>query len=288
MATPFDGLAKEILDVMLHEYGALETESEAPALRSQRADVLFVPDPVRTAARRSLGLLGRMTDAACLFEPFHEAPSLDDVTECLRKLLNHRHARSLKHTHVAERSWLLCAGRPDDALASLRARSMPRWPRGFYELSPALPLSIVVLSELPDDDDTLALRLMGAGETFGAALHELRARYGRVPRGQALYVAVVQMLLAARKRGETLTEAIMLDTTEAEEFLRRERREGRDEGLRPLVRLIERRLDRKLTEDERAMLLARLDLVGAVRLGDVVLDLEADALARWLADPDAR
>ena len=110
------------------------------------------------ASSGALGLLGRVTDLACLFEPFHEAPSIEDVIECVRKLLNHRHARALKHTRAAERTWLLCGGRPDEALAAPRAQSMPGWPRGFYELSSQLGLSLVVLSELPDDDDTLALR----------------------------------------------------------------------------------------------------------------------------------
>ena len=81
---------------MLREHWVFETESEAPALRSQRADVFFIPDPAHDTARRALGLLGRMTDAPCLFEPFHQAPRVDEVIECLRKLLNHRHARALK------------------------------------------------------------------------------------------------------------------------------------------------------------------------------------------------
>jgi hypothetical protein len=188
MATPHDGLAKEILELLLHEHGTVETEVEAPSLVSQRADVLFLPDPKHDAARRTLGLLGRMSDEACLFEPFHEAPSLDEVVSCLRKLLNHRHARTLKQKRAAERSWLLCAGRPDTAISALHVHRMTAWPRGFYAL-PALELSVVVLSELPPTDDTLALRLMGARATFDSALEDLRARYGVVPRGGALYEA---------------------------------------------------------------------------------------------------
>ncbi len=33
---------------------------------------------------------------------------------------------------------------------------------------------------------------------------------------------------------------------------------------------------------------ARFDIVGRERLGDVVLDLSPEALAAWMADPDAR
>jgi hypothetical protein len=38
----------------------------------------------------------------------------------------------------------------------------------------------------------------------------------------------------------------------------------------------------------REQLVDRLDRLGPERLGDVVLDLDASALAAWLADPAAR
>lgn len=65
-------------------------------------------------------------------------------------------------------------------------------------------------------------------------------------------------------------------------------REGLDQGLGPLVHLFERKLRRALSDGERHVLQVRLDTHGPARLGDVVLDLDPDALARWMADPDAR
>jgi hypothetical protein len=59
---------------------------------------------------------------------------------------------------------------------------------------------------------------------------------------------------------------------------------GRQEGL---VRRFERRLGRKLADEEHATLTQRLGSLGPDRLDDVVLDLSADALAAWLADPNA-
>jgi hypothetical protein len=63
---------------------------------------------------------------------------------------------------------------------------------------------------------------------------------------------------------------------------------GRSEGLAPLERQFERRLGRPLAVVEHTELLRRLDTLGAARLGDVVLDMDAAALAAWIADPDAR
>ncbi len=285
MATPFDSLAKEILDLLLHDLGQLETEVEVAALPSQRADVLFVPDPARDAERRTLGLLGRMTERAALFEPFHDAPGVEDVRACLRKILNHHHARSLSQRGGAERSWLLCAGRPDGALLAFRAAPSIGWPRGFYDLGAALPLSLVVLSELDDSDDTLPLRLMGAGATLKAALYALSARQEVIPRGRSLNNTVVQVFMSARRRGLQITEDLMLDTTEAEEYLRQQRREGVLLVLPAVVRVAESRLARAVTEAEREMLLQKIHTDGAEAVGDALVSLAPDALARWLSAP---
>jgi hypothetical protein len=59
-------------------------------------------------------------------------------------------------------------------------------------------------------------------------------------------------------------------------------------GLQPLQHLFERRLSRQLTPAEQATLHQRLTTLGANRLGDVVLDLDAATLSAWLADPAAR
>ena len=307
MATSYDSLAKEILDLLLHDLGQLETEVEVAALPSQRADVLFVPDPARDDERRTLGLLGRMTERAALFEPFHDAPGVEDVRACLRKILNHHHARSLSQRGGAERSWLLCAGRPDGALIAFRAAPSAGWPRGFYDLGEALPLSLVVLSELDDSDDTLPLRLMGAGATLKAALYALSARQEVIPQGRSLNNTVVQVFISARRRGLRITEDLMLDTTEAEEFLRQQHTEGLREGLREglqeglqeglregvllvlptVVRVAESRLARAVTEAERETLLQKIHTDGAEAVGDALVSLDPDALARWLAPPRA-
>ena len=64
--------------------------------------------------------------------------------------------------------------------------------------------------------------------------------------------------------------------------------EGLAHGLEPVIHLFTRKLDRPLTDRERATLVRRLDTLGPGRLGDVVLDLDGTALAAWLANPRAR
>ncbi len=60
------------------------------------------------------------------------------------------------------------------------------------------------------------------------------------------------------------------------------------ESLHAAQRQFERRLGRGLAEAERETLAARFHRLGPLRVLDVVLDLDAPALAAWLADPDAR
>jgi hypothetical protein len=287
--TSHDERAKDILDVLLDDLGTLEREFEVPALRAQRADLRFAPLPEHTVTRRSLGILGLMTEVAALYEPFSWAPSIAEVQGCLRKLLNAQHAGRLTPSRAVERMWLLCAGRPDAALAHFGAMPMAGWPPGFYALR-GLALVIVVLAELPRSDDTVALRLMGALATRQGAYADLRARLETVPRGAKLFEVVVRDMVLAQAAGGA-EEATMVDTSEARALIQKVRNEGLERGLaaglRPLVRLFERRLGRSLSDAERGALASRLDVVGPDRLGDVVLDLDSAALAAWLASPTA-
>ncbi len=61
-----------------------------------------------------------------------------------------------------------------------------------------------------------------------------------------------------------------------------------DARLGVLAGQFKKRLGRDLTTLERGVLVARLQRLGADRLSDVVLDTQGEALALWLADPDAR
>jgi hypothetical protein len=290
MTTPHDALAKDILDVMLDDLGTLEREFEVPALKAQRADLRFAPSPKHILARHALGLLGRMTDAPCLFEPFYGAPSYDEVQACLRKLLNAMHAGVLTPSRAVECAWLLCGGRPDTALARFDALPMRGWPAGFYTLRGS-PLVVVVLSELPLTDDSVALRLMGAGATMKRAFDDLCARYGTLPQARRLIELMVQdtVLTHGERVGQ---ENTMVDTTAGREIIKRLMNEGRSEGriegeLRASLRNFERRLSRALTPAEQATLSARFRTLGPDRLCDLAFDLDAAALAAWLADPAA-
>lgn len=293
VASPFDQFAKDVLDATLSSHGRVEAELEVPALSSQRADVFFDPDPAQVAALLRAGPLERMAARRCFFEPFHQAPSVPDVTACTRKLLNHQHAGELSGRPAAERSWLLCGGRPDAALGAFAMTAMPDWPRGYYGMCDALPLAVVVLSELAVTAETLPLRLMGAGSTLRGALAEME-RLGPGPLRDALLRPVVQLIAAQRRRRDMSStvlspeeEDLMRSLPLVEELERQWLAQGVAQGVAQgqwttLARVVERRLRRKLTPLETEALRSRLERDGDRVLDDVV-DLDTQALAAWLA-----
>ena len=63
--------------------------------------------------------------------------------------------------------------------------------------------------------------------------------------------------------------------------------QGIERGIGLVERQFQRRLGRPVTAEEHRTLVRRLGTLGPARVGDVVLDLSSDALAAWLADPDA-
>ncbi|HLM75703.1 MAG TPA: hypothetical protein VK459_23475 [Polyangiaceae bacterium] len=91
-----------------------------------------------------------------------------------------------------------------------------------------------------------------------------------------------------RQRGRNVTKMMLRNYPEVrEELIEEGIDKGIERGLMPLLHQVERRLSRALTPDEHHALRERFDRLGSNRLGDVVLDLSADALAAWLADPNA-
>lgn len=180
------------------------------------------------------------------------------------------------------------------------------WPGGIYAVPQTeMPVRLVVLGELPETRDTLTLRIFGRGATLARATRELAA----LPR-DAWERRIIAPFLVSLQRKLVKVQAKALLTDEEKELLmngqkfidafdafeqkawKRGRKQGLQQGLQqgiePLVHLFARRLGRPLHDGERTAIVRRLETLGPDRLGDVVLDLDADGLARWLADPAAR
>jgi len=174
MRTRFDKFGKQMIYKALYGGGPVETDAEVPT-DTRRIDLWFMPDPARGADHSHLGLLGRLTAAACTMELYHCTPDGDELAGCMIKHGNFRHFLSLRSPELPiPIQWVISSGRPDSGIKGLCFHAAPDWPSGIYAGPMLLWTWLVVVSELPVERDTLLLRLLGAGMVLKRAIAELK------------------------------------------------------------------------------------------------------------------
>ncbi|MGK4001401.1 hypothetical protein WMF31_02165 [Sorangium sp. So ce1036] len=312
MRSRFDAFGKNVLRDTLTRVGAVDTEVEVIAA-SQTIDVWYVPDPTRATARAELGLLGELAADPCQFEPFHDTPGPGELRGCVRKQLHWHHelARRAGGEVPFPRLCVLSSGRPATVLDAFRFEPEPGR-AGLYRAAPGWRVDVVVIAELPRTRETLLLRLLGARAVLRHAVQDLVALPEDAWERSIALPWLVRLRFmsqqdpSARTAEQVEEEEIMAEVHEWFEQLKQSiRREGLKEGLaeglkeglaeglkegqiRALARQFEKKLGRPLSGAERSVLAERFDRLGLDRLDDVRLELSADALAAWLAEPTAR
>ncbi len=245
--------------------------------------------------------LTRMGYEPSEIKPFHLGPTLGEHNDSIMMVMA-LHARERKRAKDEKRPqpptprlWFACSQHPRELIArwAMVPMTAKGWPTGFYEsVAPAGPRA-VSLSELPRDQSTLLLRLMGSDKTVNGALEDLEALPSEARERRIALPILVQLKDELPRMRVTVTIAnpeeykFMMSLEQAVRIV--EEQEACLAGsLRWAQRQFERRLGRPLTETERATLTARFRGVGSERVLDVAFEREGPALAAWLADPDAR
>jgi len=303
MQYPHDWFAKGILQ------GALEGVREVHIEEQVTPEVLSLDawiDPIPGVPDDDRGLLGRITAVRCGVEPFQPNVTLDDVdVAMLRVTLLQQKLKGEAAKEAGGRS--TSAPRPRLCIVSPeRCRSvLDEWlcvgdeslgPGCYCSRVPTRGPLIIVVEALPRTRATLLLRLMGHGRVLQEAILHLRALPADAWERTCIDPLLDVVSPDIARRGIVVPalegDPMIIDykILKAEWEVKRKLivEEGRKEGRSPLLFQFEHRLSRPLTDAERAAVSARLDVVGPRRLGEVVLTLPADALAAWLADPDAR
>ncbi len=199
MAEQHDLFCKHLLFEALEPISRAEMEKPIAVLDAQYVDLYCEPLPERPSPDQlpHLGLLFRMTEWRCLFEPFSDSPAIDDIDNNLRKQLALHHL--LRRGCKPERPpkpilWILSPGRPEEVIRSFALQPAADWPTGFYAAAPGLQLFVVVIAELPKTPETRLLRLLGSRwERFRAVREVLN-----LPTGDVQRQPVVALLLAFR------------------------------------------------------------------------------------------
>ncbi|HEY9801365.1 MAG TPA: hypothetical protein V6D25_13480 [Leptolyngbyaceae cyanobacterium] len=81
-----DQFSKDYLEELLKPFGQVQAPSRVAA-EVREIDVLFSPIPTQTANLETLGLLGKMATTSAIFEPFRNPASIDEIGDCVLKLL---------------------------------------------------------------------------------------------------------------------------------------------------------------------------------------------------------
>ncbi|NEO74710.1 DUF4351 domain-containing protein, partial [Moorena sp. SIO3H5] len=263
---PHDQFAKEYLEELLSSLGQVETSKDVKS-EVREIDVWFVPNasPSNTS---ELGLLAKMAITSCLFEPFRNPPSEVEIRSCLLKLYSvhgdllrqvKREKRSLSETELPH-LWILtpsCSARMLNGFGA-KIQESGDWHEGVYFLPQLLKGSIVSINQLPVNEDTLWLRVLGKGRTQKQAVEELVQLSSESSRWNQL----LEILASWRKNIEVKDNVsdedreLIMNLSPA--YLK-QREEWRQEGLQE-----------GLQEGEKKILLRLLKQ----RFGDIAPDLE--------------
>jgi hypothetical protein len=110
-----------------------------------------------------LGLLGKLCQSPCLFEPYRNPITLDGINDCLSKRfaireIFQREAKRNKQ-RISEDEipnlWILAPTASERILSLFAAQLQPNWGDGVYFLPESFGTGVVVIHQLPETPETL-------------------------------------------------------------------------------------------------------------------------------------
>jgi Domain of unknown function (DUF4351) len=292
--THHDLFAKQHLEALLETVGQV-TSSRKIVSETHEVDILFVPHEQVQENLISLGVLGQIATHICLIEPFRNSVQLDDVEDCIGKLIaftQECRRQAKREKQVLKRAeypqlWILSPTVSNRVIEHFVAVQKPTWPLGFY-FSQSFRTALVAIHQLPINEATLWLRLMGRDGVQRRAIAELLALPSEHPmkRRTMEHLAVLQISLNVGQNLTTDERALAMNLTPVYEKWRQETLdEGLQEGLQRERSLILRLLTRRvggLPPDIRSQV-ESLPLEQLEALGEALLDFSQPSdLVDWL------
>jgi len=172
---------KEYLEELLTPLGTIRKSKKVKS-EVQEIDVWFEPFSSPPPTELPLGLLGKMAATSCLFEPFRNPPTEVEIRSCLSKLYAvhgdvlrkaKRSNKTLTETQLPF-LWILTPTFSARMIEDFGTNSdESNWLTGVYFLAKSLKAGIIVIHQLPVNEDTLWLRVLGKGGTQKRAVEEL-------------------------------------------------------------------------------------------------------------------
>jgi hypothetical protein len=285
---PFDQFSKQFLEEFLSPLGTVETSLEVVG-EPQFVDVYFIPSAQAAEIPTDLGILCRMVQTPCLIEPFRNQPTPVEVRSCLLKLFQvhgdyHRRAKR-KTESLPERNlpqlWILASSASEALLHKFGAISEET---GVYFLPEALRTAIVSINQLPCDESTLWLRLLGKGRTQEQAIAEVIAFDAGDPRRSSILRLLANWKISIEVTGQVAEEEELIMAL-SQAYLEWEQRTEQRGAAQEAQLLVLRQLKRRIGELSPVIQtqIQDLSLAQIESLGEALLDfVSAEDLSLWM------
>ncbi|KYC39404.1 hypothetical protein WA1_32270 [Scytonema hofmannii PCC 7110] len=206
-----DQFAKDYLEKLLQPYGEVQSSKKVSS-EIREIDLLFAPTPT-TAQLETLGLLGRIAAIPAILEPFRNAAPVEDICDCLLKLLQIRGElrREAKRNNTSARQdsalpklWILTPTASRKLLLGFGATQAEDWTSGVYFTPDTYRMAIIAIHQLPPTPETLWLRMLGRGRVQSRAIDELEA----LPITHPFRQATLELLYTLRQNlaSQTISE----------------------------------------------------------------------------------
>ncbi|BAU09631.1 hypothetical protein LEP3755_01020 [Leptolyngbya sp. NIES-3755] len=172
---PFDEFSKQLFEALLSPYGRVTIDQNVSG-EARRIDIYFEPTDSAQLDPDELGQLAQLSTTKSLFEPFRNPPSSTDVRTCAMKLymlhaeLNRAGDRILPDSELPQ-LWILASSVSDCVLDEFGGELLGE--DGIYTFDRGWRTGLVNITELPVNEETLWLRLLGKGMTQEQAIEEL-------------------------------------------------------------------------------------------------------------------
>jgi Domain of unknown function (DUF4351) len=301
--THHDLFAKQHLEALLETVGDVNSSRKIVS-ETHEVDILFVPYEKVNKNLTALGVLGQIATHLCLIEPFRNSVQLNDVEDCIGKLIaftQECRRQAKRGKQVLKRAeypqlWILSPTVSNRVIEHFGAVQEPIWPLGFY-FSQSIRTALVAIHQLPVNEATLWLRLMGRDGVQRRAIAELLALPPSHPmkRRTMEHLAVLQISLNVGQNLTTDERALAMNLTPVYEKWRQETLdEGQQRGLQQGLQLgrqdgeqslILRQLTRRvgIISSETRSQVEALSLEQLESLGEALLDFSsASDLELWL------
>ncbi|KYC39406.1 hypothetical protein WA1_32280 [Scytonema hofmannii PCC 7110] len=206
-----DQFAKDYLEKLLQPYGEVKSSKKVSS-EIREIDLLFAPTPT-TAQLETLGLLGRIAAIPAILEPFRNAAPVEDICDCLLKLLQirgelrreaKRNNTSTRQNSALPKLWILTPTASRKLLLGFGATQAEDWTSGVYFTPDTYRMAIIAIHQLPPTPETLWLRMLGRGRVQSRAIDELEA----LPITHPFRQATLELLYTLRQNlaSQTISE----------------------------------------------------------------------------------